>query len=89
MLETFPAQEMVDLVSSRVASRVKEVGQTLQDDLKRQENVWDEKLEAVDTKLKEQAEGGGGGGKGAALDNKSVKSQKTAKSEKSKKSKKK
>jgi len=88
MLETFPAQEMVDLVSSRVASRVKEVGQTLQDDLKRQENVWDEKLEAVDTKLKEQAEGGGGG-KGAALDNKSVKSQKTAKSEKSKKSKKK
>jgi len=53
MLETTPAAEIVDMVSSAVASSLKQVGETLEDGLKRQEAVWTEKVEKIDQELQD------------------------------------
>ena len=63
MLETASAEEIVDLVSSTIASRLKQVGEGLGEDLKRQEGLWDDAVDKVDAELRanEEAASGEGG----------------------------
>ena len=76
-METTPATEIVDIVSSTVASRLKQVGEAFGDELKRQEVVWTEAVDKIDDQLRGEE---GAHGVKASKSKKSVKSKSTIKS---------